>query len=334
MALAPVLRYSPERGMRRSWVLVLAVAVGGCDGCDRRKDGPPPTRAADAIDAPDPALADAMWKRASEGLAVADASPGTIAYQAPSCALRYALRDLHVVEIAPGTDPAEVEARAAIAMNPSEGGVTLQLLSAKRAMTNDGQRGETAMDPAGFGPTSLKSDGRRWLEVHGPTTLWSSHTALPPLSAFFPILPLERDVGAKAKWAIASYKQSVTSEAERLRQQDAAVPAVPPDQVTADLMLARWQTLSRDARDDRVAVIEAAWKVETEALDPIETRRMEKWFGRFVVSERGRLIHAAMVATTWHWWLQADERSGEKRGTAERELRLVEACDGVVLDPG
>lgn len=317
--------------MCRAWLLALLALLTGCNSCGRRKDGPPPKRAADVIEAPDPALADALWKHASDGIRVTAASPGKLAYAMPGCTLRYELRDLHVVEIAPGRDPAEVEGLAELVVNPSEAGATVQLLAASKAVTNDGQRAEKSMDVSGFAPSSVKSDGRRWLEVQGPTTLWSSHTALPPLSGFFPILPLEREVGAKAKWAIASYKQNVTAENERRRAEDAAVSTPPPAQVTADVMLAGWQTLSRDAREERAAVIEAAWKVETHELDPIETRRMEKWFGRFVVTESGRLLHAAMVATTWHWWLQADERSGEKRGTAERELRLVEACDGVAL---
>jgi hypothetical protein len=94
-----------------------------------------------------------------------------------------------------------------------------------------------------------------------------------------------------------------------------------------DLRLDGWQQVGAE----RAAILSGSWQDDDLRFDPIESRRVARWRGRFAVSERGRLLHAALVANSWQRFSQRGAGETDKHGTAELELRLVDACDGVTL---
>jgi hypothetical protein len=254
-----------------------------------------------------------------------------LAWKPPSCPLRYQLFSLHGAEVAPGRPPTGIEMLAELSLSPAAEGFSLQLVEASKALLHDDERQDTTVDVASWVPTALSSDGRKLSELAGPTTLWASTTALPAVSVFFPLLPQRVHVGSKAKWVIASYKQHATAEVERQRAADAAVAPPMPEQIAADVMVADWISVGEGEQREVAAILEGSWALDTHEVEPIETKRKERWFGRFVITASGRLLYAGMVANKWQWWSQADEKAGEKPGFAEQELRLVEACDGASL---
>src|SRR5690606_12401257 len=106
----------------------------------------------------------------------------------PRCSTRYELRSVVLGEVAGDRPPAGIETVAEIVGNPDTDRVTWQVLAIRTALLHDGERRDRGGSPTDLAPALTKTDGTAWLEEQGPSQLWASHTALPPLGGQFPRL--------------------------------------------------------------------------------------------------------------------------------------------------
>lgn len=314
------------------WFLTAVIALGACDRCTR-EDPAFQERVVDAglaarIDPPEAERLDALARPVlAERMGELEGAPGALAWSEPSCSLQYALRSAYLAEVAEGREPAGKEVLATIAVNPGEGGVTLQLTAAKSTLLAEGGRTPRAHEALRWAPTLVTTDGERWREIEGPTTLWVSHSLVPALAGLFP--PLPPSVGAAVDWELSFYPQATAAKLEARRARGETLPALEPTRRTRRLVLERWVTVDGGP----AAVLEATWHVSSDVGGPALLRRGERWRGRWLVLATGRLLHAGLVANTWNESEVALGDPRDKVGTATIELRLVEACDGPTLPP-
>jgi hypothetical protein len=315
--------------MRRFWIALLSTTAA-CGACG--EDAPPPPRFdgdASVVDlAPDVTNEElfTIWKRAAGDLAVEDGQPASLRYQVPSCPLRYAVRSRHLNEVAKGREPAGVETVAEVTATPSGETVAWQVVKHALFALHDEDRSEQKVPRADTSPAIVKTDGIVFREDGGPTALWAAHTSLPPLHWFYPTLPKESAVGSTSRWTIVTYAKTTGGKGERTRDPNAMLANMTPSQQAVEVTLASWQRIASTP----AAVLGGAWNVIEETTSPMKSERVERWRARWVVLDNGRVLHAIAAAGTYHAWTTgADENS--KLGSAELELRLVEACDGPVL---
>jgi hypothetical protein len=288
----------------------------------------PAPRAAASVAEPSDAWLAASWRAATEEHGASDATPGALRWQLPSCALRLQLRSLTTSDVAPGRAPVGTELLLELDATPREGVLELRVASGSSASIHGDNHSQRPIDPKSWLPAHVETDGALWQEAPGPSTLWAAHGAIPPLALAFPRLPATTATGALARWVIRSYPERVTSAAERARAADPSAQTAPPGHAqSVDLRLDGWQQVGAE----RAAILSGSWRDDDLRFDPIESHRVARWRGRFAVSERGRLLHAALVANSWQRFSQRGAGETDKHGTAELELRLVDACDGVTL---
>jgi hypothetical protein len=329
------------------WSCVVAVAsvsagCAGCEGCGEEPRPKPPAAAVvgdfELVDPPEAARALALFSGAAAGLAVGQsdgvAAGATLAWRMPSCVLGYQLRSLTTSDVAPGRPPMGVEAMVDLTATVDGAGEDVSLLFAlmggTQAMLHDDARTAKPFETKGWVAPRVVTDGQRWQERGGPSTLWAAHGALPPLALAFPRLPRSAELGASTTWVVQSYPPAVTAKADALRLEGAAGladPGAPYRTLRIKLEFEGWQQIGAE----NVGVMVGRWGSKDERFDPIHSRKVERWVARFVVTARGRLLHAALVANRWHWAAVAAGQVSEKVGVAELEVRLTEACDGVTL---
>lgn len=313
------------------------VLMGGCDGCG----GPPAPPVPAVSDAgifdlvPVPAKEEtfALWQQAAAGLSVGEGEAFSLAYTVPTCSVRYELRSQYLAEVAEGRGPAGIEIVAELVGNPDTDRLTWQMVSMRNFLVHDGERDERPNDITPWPPALVRTDGERWHEEKGPSTLWAAFSAVPPLVGLFPRLPPGTKLGDTYPWKVESYDKRTTAKVEKRREQSPAkeLPNLTPHAYEAEVTVASWQRLARANLETDAAVLVASWTDEKRELDPTESHRAERWIGRYVIAKNGRLIHAAAIAGRYQWWqVNATERNS-KIGSAEVELRLVEDCDTPTL---
>jgi len=324
-----------------SAVVVLALAATGCDRCTPEDPPPPPPSSPgvdpvdatflDQVPAPAPSAAADLWTEVATDAwgRPTDAPPEPVRWRVPSCPLRYVLRSHHLYEVAEDREPAGQSMRAEIAANPSEGGVTLQATEVATAVVADGARGTATQHATiDWALPQVTTDGLRWREKDGPTTVWSAYGTVPALVGLFPSLPRVTAVGGHTKWGLDIFLQRTTQEIQRRRADGKPAPNVSPIERERDLEVKGFI----DVGGERAMVLAASWTVVVDVRKRLMLRRAERWRGHFVmIPATGRLLHAALVGRS-RQEIELDSRDRkESEGRGEIELRLVEACDGPTL---
>lgn len=315
--------------------IALILAAGGCDRCSR-EDPPRPASVdlgvASRVEAPSAERVEAMVAAAfADRLDEAgpEAPPAALAWVIPPCSLRYQLQSAHLGEVAEGRAPAGKDALASVVANPGEEGLTLQIVDVGSALLADGERTPRRHQALAWAPTLLRTDGRRFEEIGGPTTLWTSHSVVPALVELFPALPDHPAPGAEIAWEVALHAHGSVARLEERRARGEAVPTLEPTRRQRRVSFERWIAIDGEP----AGVLASAWHLSVDVGGPVPMRRGERWLGRWTVLGTGRLIHAALAANTWS---ESEVSLGEPRaqhGTATIELRLIEACDGPTLPP-
>jgi hypothetical protein len=285
--------------------------------------------------APEPEAKELMevWKRAAKTLAVGQGDAFPLVYAIPKCSVRYEMRSVVLSEVAEGRDPAGVELVAELVGNPDTDRLTWQVLGLRSSLLHDGERQPRPANMIAWPPALVHTDGESWHEDQGPSSLWAAFGGLPPLGAQFPKLLKASKLGSRYKWQVDSYSKSTTTKVEKRREDnpDAQVPNLVPESYEADIEVTEWIRLSwkqnQEERSIKAAVLQGSWTVEKKKQDPIESQRAERWRGRWVVAENGRLVHAVSMAGKYQWWATSPKERNSKLGSAEIELRLVEDCD-------
>lgn len=323
---------------RRRVVLALLVAsaAGGCDRCTSDSPpAPPPPKDVGDLELVTPPADDAAskhWDRLAEELDVADGTPGALAYVVPPCALRYQVRGEHYSEIAEGREPAGVVTLAEILVTPDAteaepNRIRVELVAIESALDVDGERGERPIDSGGWPPTWLRVEQRTWRETRGPSTLWAAHTLVPALASVFFPLPDSTDAGAGVGWKQRIFARGETEKAEALR--DAGEPPHPkaPEEQLAHLQVDRWLAIE----GVKAAVLTGEWAWKAHQVEPIESRRAERWRAQAVFLESGWPLFYLSFANVWRFSAPTADQGRQALGTLSRALRLVEACEGPVL---
>lgn len=320
--------------MRPSVVVVLGpLWLGACDACEATSPPTPMRPSLPEVAEPgDAELLDA-WSRASSALGVAPGTAvmSTIRYQLPSCRLGYELRVRQQHEVAPGRPATGTEVIATLALEPQGDHARFVLEASRTDVLAEGERKPGTPQKPATVPPKLHVLDRGWQEIDGPTLLWMTHGELPPLATFFPELPSTTAADRDYVWRRATMRPEIVAKL-RARPRDAGHPTPPElvDEIT--LAVHGSVSLSKPGVESVSAlVLEARWSILEDGFAPLHGQRVERWRGRFVVSEHGRLVHAALVANRHHWWSNQPGESASKRSRAEHELLLVQACDGPTL---
>jgi hypothetical protein len=334
---------------RRAFAALIAAlaVISGCDSC-----APPPTRPppldpranATVVDPPSDAVFDKAWQKRMAALSM----KGRVAVERPvryvvppGCSLQYQLRAKRSSEVA--TDrPATSDGMDAEVLFEVQGrSYRVHLGKRVATFTSDGVARKQQSD-AGMPTAEIETDGQRWSEVGGPSTLWAAHSSVPALTTMFAPIPGKPASGSSIKWDIETYPVRVTTALPRARHKAGGkgVPDPLPAVDGANVTVLRYLSLTAvassasdggaGASGDAV-LLEARWTVVDERSEPTLSQQRESWRGRYLVSTTGRLIHALLMANVSSWWSLQPGESSVKRGAAERELRLVRACDGIVL---
>lgn len=276
---------------------------------------------------------DAVWAEVGKPFTTSKAEPVDVRYAVPNCALRYELRSVVLGDVTEGRGPAGIEIVAELVANPDTDHLTWQLVDLAATLLHDGERNARPKSKTRWASVRVRTDGEQWFEERGPTTLWSSYSAVPPLAGQFPPIPETPEIGKTSMWKIETHDERTTTKVQKRRETnpDAAVPNFTPDVAEVSLSVAGFQRLTRDERSIDVLVLEGTWTTQKTLLDPSESQRAERWRGRWVITEKGRLLHGISMAGRYQWWATTDEERNSKLGSHEIEMRLVEDCDGPAL---
>ncbi|MFP6683083.1 MAG: hypothetical protein VB934_00145 [Polyangiaceae bacterium] len=329
--------------------LISLFVLGGCHrGCDPDPvvgDPRGTTSPLASVARPDEGVVAAMWTAAAKGWQI---EPREVVRRAPryrvtACPMRYQLRSVQTMEVAPGRPPVGTRADMELLANRDPQQPTRFVLTMHKVNTSrlvEGKR--VARDPqpdTRFAPVWLHTSGRGWQEEDGPTSLWSAFGFFPGVSRFFPILPDEGSVGSETAWKIVTHAPQMTLPVE-VRRGDASRKKrkhryAAPQMDDARVRLAGEVRLraTKEGPWQHATILKADWTVEEHTEPPRPRDHLERWHGHYVLLDSGRLLHAIIQGKKVHRWSVRPGESNEKRGDARYEMRLVEACDGLVLPP-
>lgn len=279
------------------------------------------------------------FEAAAQGLEQRDAAaPGAWAWTLPSCELEYAFRvtlDMTVVgEEMPGSGltifgswTARGEGSRMILRN---GDVTIAHLS-------DGARRPGMTEAAGkLAEIRLETDGRRWTEVDGPTSLWSAYGSWYGLTTFYPALPEGTAAAAASDWPITIFDRSGGGKVEAERgslelPEGTELPEPETETVHAHVELQRWIELA----GRRAAVLRS--RSDHDGGGPLGgmgllggMKAERSGQGQFVVSADGVLIHAEQRDRT-EVKMRMGTKTMEQLHVLVAEARLLRDCNGPVL---
>ncbi len=275
------------------------------------------------------------WEKALQGVTVAEAKAPAEPprYRPPDCPLQYQLRYLALAEVAAGRPLAGSESLSNYTMSAlpdHAGAVSWQLTSASMVPLAEGKPGSVRKG-ATHAPAKLTTKGDDWLELRGPYPLWSVFGASPPLSLTHPALPNLARVGAQVSWKQRYYPAAAARGllARKRARNRRNIPQPQPLSRTVDVVVDSWVTLTGgDQADERAWVLVAKWQEEEVGDSPLAFERYGRFAGRYLVSEKGHLIHAIVTARRSHWSSATPGESSEKESLLELELRLTQGCSG------
>ena len=151
------------------------------------------------------------WTEAAKGWSIVphedvSSSPR---YRVADCSMRYQMRSVQTMDVAPGRPPAgtrvDIEVRAnRDPQQPKRFVLTLHKAQVSRLA--EGKRQAMDSQPSTrFAPVWLRTSGRAWQEEDGPTSLWSAFGLFPGVSRFFPTLPDEPSIGSETAWKVVTH---------------------------------------------------------------------------------------------------------------------------------
>ena len=258
---------------------------------------------------PSPELAEVrgLWTKAQGGLRVQASEAFPLRYRTPACPATYALRSVMLSEAGREPEPTGTEALATVSARPDGNNVSWRLESIRTFFHRSGEREEGPSAAKDLGPALVATDGREWVEMDGPTALWTAASMLPPLVTFHPALPLANET--TRAWTLGLHtRQGLKLNSPQMRTRSATV--------TVDgHALVEGNT--------RVALVTARWDDRRRLVDPVQTERVEKWVGYYVIAEGGTLLYAALLAGRYQWWSDAAEGN---LGSVEVEMSLRDHC--------
>jgi hypothetical protein len=323
-----------------SALLLAATIGGGCDSCSKPSGRPPaldPSASLVHVDPPSDASFERAWTLRMSGLSKqpSRAAQEAVRYRVtPDCKLSYQLRARRSSQVAAGRPPTEDVLDAALSFDVSNRRHRVHLRKLEATFISDGVPRKQSSE-AGMPTVEIGTDGQRWSEVGGPSTLWAAHSAVPALITLFPPIPDKPASGSTTTWEMETYPVRVTTALPRARAKagDKRVPDPLPNVDGATVVVSRYLLLGGgDAgAPEEAVVLEVRWSVVDDRSEPTVSQQRESWRGRYLVSASGRLVHALLMANISSWWSLRPGESNVKHGSAEREIRLVGACDGVVL---
>lgn len=269
----------------------------------------------------------------------------------PSCPLRYEIRTLETTKMSGAGEGVQLVTFIDLRAVPRDS--FLELTSTVTAEPSMGSRRYRSFTQPShdYAPVHLRTDGRSWAELDGPTMVWKRFGTQGGIERLFPKLPESATDGARTTWQIDFPTASETCVVESARGKHAGLtreactlPAgasvTPVPSLVAEVKLERWTEVG----GLRAAVVTMKG---TEVLDPpnvtqfsgaVETRvsmrgRVELR-GEYVVLSTGRILRATVeknVHVDAEWTTEGKtDKPSTIHGHQKTELRLVEACDGPV----
>jgi hypothetical protein len=319
-------------------VVLRALTIGalltltGCDRCTSEDlPVPPPPKELSDLDMVEAPAADpvrAMWERATGDLDVAPGKAQPLRYVTPPCVLRYEARNEIFSEVADNRQPTGVVTVAEIVAKPhGDDAWTLEVVNAVGSVHTDGEAAPQVVDTAVWPPPTLRTEKRNLREWKGPTTLWAAHSLLPAMATLFFPLPARSDLGASVTWKQRVFERAETAKAERGRLAGKPVSPKSPAETIAHLAITRWLAIGGEP----VARLEGKWDYNFAEVEPITSRRVERWQADAAFVARGWPLYYYAFANVWRFVAPAEDEGHHTMGTMVRALRLVEACEGPVL---
>lgn len=320
--------------------LIGSLAMAGCDRCtDEPPPAPPPPKELGDLGMVTPPAEDAAsehFARLAEGLTIT-ALPddpkvgyrGELRYVTPPCPLRYQVRGEYYSEVAVGREPHGVVTTAEVVATPSSDGDgwRFEVEHMTGAVHVDGERGTKDVDVERWPPAVMRTERLALREIDGPSTLWAAHTFFPALTSVFFPLPQSAEPGTAVGWKQRIYDRGQTAEAEKHRSEGKPFLPKAPEEELANLRLERWIAIDGQP----AAVLEGSWNVKGREIEPVESRKAERWRAHAVFLGSGWPLSFVSVANVWRFVAPAEGEGRHTMGTQLRALRLVEACEGPVV---
>jgi len=277
----------------------------------------------------------------------ADAQPPSstgadVRYRAPTCELKYAYAvELRMKPIEPPATAFPgmsdgIEAWGELVVRPAgsdrmiieQGPLWFGFLAkAQRPAPNE-------VKPRSFADVRLRTDGRRWFEEDGPTSLWLQSRD-PNLELFWAPIP---SAGGTVQWPITYADTNAVAEVETQRGALASAsterPQSPLGAPSAGASVVHTATVSILETSDGVVTLESRWRLDAnvEGLGDmhVETRGQGRGEHRIVASS-GRLLAADVTidktVVMAGGGMPSDQRIVQQHSSSAK-LRLIEACDG------
>lgn len=222
-----------------------------------------------------------------------------------------------------GTGEANMVVEFDVVMSAHEGGVALHHgeISMRQTM-GDEVFSEGKMAEAGvLADVHLERGDGVWVEVDGPTKLWSANDSAPGLMFMWPALPRQKHEGATSVWTVEGNHDNpavARTEAARgsLELPDDWEPPEwePQEKGTPTVTLEAWEP-EGSARKAILVVDEAPQTVPIPDEDGSVTMRQR---GRYEVLDSGRLLYADVEIVL---------EMGSTKAVQAAELRITQGCD-------
>ena len=195
-----------------TWLLVACtLGLAACDAC--APEPPPRVR---PTDPPDRNVPPPTSKQLDELFAVAAKDLTSAAsekkqpprYRVARCKLGYELRAVDSIEVTPDRPNSKRETTTTFEALAHPDRSDLWVMRALRVVRTDytyGKKQQGQPIALQLAPVLLKTDGREWLEVDGPTQTWATFGQFPGLSNVVPSLP--RRAGSKSGASFQTSRQ-------------------------------------------------------------------------------------------------------------------------------
>lgn len=268
-----------------------------------------------------------------------------IEWSAPSCPLHYAfVADLEMYSL---DEPGMPRPFGGIRMSGTftatgdeEGRTVIENGDVEISHVDGGVKRPGGVQPAGsLAEVRLRLDGGQWLEVDGPTALWSAYGSFPGLVEFFPALPSDTTIGASAPWALTIHRRGDGMGVESTRgktpmPEGMPVPEPKPNTLDATAAVGGWLSVEGEQAVVLTSRLEHSEDVNGDPGTPLadmKSRVKLQRAGEFVVLSSGRLLLADVRGTTDAETTFDADNVIKQRHDLHATLRLLGACDGPVL---
>ncbi len=277
-----------------------------------------------------------------------------ITWTAPSCPLRYQFQADATMSLADAIDrPASFRnqgIRVAGDFTMLRGDGDLALIrngEIELSQVLDGIKNPGGKEKAeSMAEIRLRRDGPQWIEVDGPTTLWSAYGSFPGFVEFWPALPSTTAPGSTAPWALTMHDRSSGMKVESTRgsvevPEGYEFPTPKPETFDAQVEIQGWLEIegqpavvlvSQWSHDGSSTMgPEAGAAPSKPAFPTIDLEVSIQARSRYVVLANGRLLWADVHRINNVEMRPPKRESIKQRHELRATARLVEACDGPVI---